>query len=353
MRKIFTLVDKGVTGDIITEDRTKGMTKVDEDISQPSDDDDKDIKLGEETGEEAGVKKKATKKEAKRPITDKVAPKGDSGKLLNEMKKAGIRINDLITKLLEKEEKRNLVRPFSLLDFSQAIQATVKKIDKKKIMSFFKCLDSSSNGSISTDELVKIWLEASEMAGNANMYKLLFRHMREIQCSEPISRFETRGYQPEEEVSLKMLKDVFSNLNLPDDYLKQIESEIPKKCKVGEFVEFLKGGGVAAPGRQFKPLSKTEYEKMNSAIKKLLPKEDKNFPKYSRLEDEGGKEMNKAYWDTIFTDEWACWNYCLQAAKDLTGFWRDPEFGPSKGDPHGYRSIVGNESEKPLGMPEE
>ena len=52
--------------------------------------------------------------------------------------------------------------------------------------------------------------------------------------------------------------------------------------------------------------------------------------------------MSKTYWDTIFTDEWACWDYCLQTASKLTHFWRDHEFGPSKADPNGYRSIVGN-----------
>ena len=97
------------------------------------------------------------KKPEKKPIKEKIV-KGDSGKMINDMKKDGIRVNDLISKLLEKEEKRNLVRPFSLLDFSQAMQAITKKIDKKKIMYFFKCLDASNNGSISTDELLKIWL---------------------------------------------------------------------------------------------------------------------------------------------------------------------------------------------------
>ena len=77
--------------------------------------------------------------------------KGDSGKMINDLKKEGLRVNDLITKLLEQEEKKNLVKPFSLLDFSQAIQSISKKVDRKKIMYFFKCLDSSCNGSVSTD----------------------------------------------------------------------------------------------------------------------------------------------------------------------------------------------------------
>ena len=49
------------------------------------------------------------------------------------------------------EEKRNLVRPFSLYNFQQAIQTLNPKLDKKKIMSFFKCLDTGGNGSVSTE----------------------------------------------------------------------------------------------------------------------------------------------------------------------------------------------------------
>lgn len=33
------------------------------------------------------------------------------------------------------------------------------------------------------------------------------------------------------------------------------------------------------------------------------------------------------FWNTIFTNEWACWNYCLQQTKPLTTFWKDPDFG--------------------------
>lgn len=62
-------------------------------------------------------------------------------------------------------------------------------------------------------------------------------------------------------------------------------------------------------------------------------------------------ESGKKFWDTIFTNEWSCLDYCLQTASKLKDFWRDHEFGPTKGDPHGYRSIVANESEVPPGLP--
>lgn len=34
-------------------------------------------------------------------------------------------------------------------------------------------------------------------------------------------------------------------------------------------------------------------------------------------------------------------------------FWRDPEFGPTPSDPAGMRSIIGNESNPPPGLPDE
>jgi hypothetical protein len=43
----------------------------------------------------------------------------------------------------------------------------------------------------------------------------------------------------------------------------------------------------------------------------------------------------------------------LDVASKLDTFWRDPEFGPSKSDPSGIRSIVGNESDPPPGLPDE
>lgn len=64
-------------------------------------------------------------------------------------------------------------------------------------------------------------------------------------------------------------------------------------------------------------MKKADYENMNVVIKKLVPKEAKNFPKLSRLEGKGGTDEKK-YWETIFTNEWSCWNYCLETAFKLT-----------------------------------
>lgn len=39
---------------------------------------------------------------------------------------------------------------------------------------------------------------------------------------------------------------------------------------------------------------------MNTAIKKLVPKSDCYFPKYSRMDED--LESDKKHWDTIFTN---------------------------------------------------
>lgn len=61
--------------------------------------------------------------------------------------------------MLEKQGTTQLVKPFSLLDFFQVMQSINKNCDKKKVMHFFKAMDTSNNGSVSTDELIKLWLE--------------------------------------------------------------------------------------------------------------------------------------------------------------------------------------------------
>ena len=43
-----------------------------------------------------------------------------------------------------------------------------------------------------------------------------------------------------------------------------------------------------------------------------------------RLEDTGEKSTEEDYWEFIFTDEWACWEHCLDVASKLDTFWRDP-----------------------------
>jgi Ca2+-binding EF-hand superfamily protein len=66
-------------------------------------------------------------------------------------------------------------------------------------MQFFKILDTSHNGSISTEDLVKLWLEGRETTDPAELlFKLLARHMKEIQTVEIITKFNTLGYQSPE-----------------------------------------------------------------------------------------------------------------------------------------------------------
>jgi hypothetical protein len=48
-----------------------------------------------------------------------------------------------------------------------------------------------------------------------------------------------------------------------------------------------------------------------------------------------------------------CFRYCYEQASKLKTFWRDHEFGPTKGDPNGLRAIIGNESKRPPCLPDD
>jgi hypothetical protein len=80
----------------------------------------------------------------------------------------------------------------------------------------------------------------------------------------------------------------------------------------------------------------------DNILKKLKPNigQDEYAEKLKRGE-------KPTYWKTIFTNIWACWKFCYETAKTLKEPWRDSEFGPSKQDPHGYKSIVSNMSNIP------
>ena len=111
------------------------------------------------------------------------------------MKNQGISSNNFISKLLEKQDQRKLIRPFSINYFAKVIQSISKGADKKKIINYFKCLDTSYNGSVSTDELIKLWLEGRQISDSAEvLYKLLARHFKEIQAQQYITKFNTAGY---------------------------------------------------------------------------------------------------------------------------------------------------------------
>ena len=69
-----------------------------------------------------------------------------------------------------------------------------------------------------------------------------------------------------------MLSDVLSNLNLPADHIQMIESLLPPKCTVADFSELLKGGGSSKSKKVFSAMKKSQFESMNAAIKKLVPK---------------------------------------------------------------------------------
>jgi hypothetical protein len=124
-----------------------------------------------------------------------------------------------------------------------------------------------------------------------------------------------------------------------------MSSFIGNEMKISTFSEQLKAEGKPPSAKQFKKMERQIYDEFKMALGKISGKrkgeKERRFRKLMRLET-GEKSTDEEYWETIFTDEWACWEYCLETASKLETFWRDPEFGPTKADPAGYRSIVGN-----------
>lgn len=84
-----------------------------------------------------------------------------------------------------------MVRSFTVHDFYEAVRSvSTGKFPKKKVMALFKILDTEANGTIDTAELIKLWIRAKETTDSDEvLYRMLYRHLREIQYNDPIQRF--------------------------------------------------------------------------------------------------------------------------------------------------------------------
>ncbi len=78
-------------------------------------------------------------------------------------------------------------------------------------MDIFRKLDMGKNGSISTEELIKIFLRSEgDLADNLSLlFALFYRHLKEIQFPEPTTKFLALDYKITDKISEKSIKDVF------------------------------------------------------------------------------------------------------------------------------------------------
>jgi hypothetical protein len=78
-------------------------------------------------------------------------------------------------------------------------------------MEIFKKLDMGRNGSISTEELIKIFLRSENDLKHKLkfLYALFYRHLKEIQFPEPTTKFQALDYKLTDQVSGKSIGDVF------------------------------------------------------------------------------------------------------------------------------------------------
>lgn len=54
------------------------------------------------------------------------------------------------------------------------------------------------------------------------LFRLLGRHLKEIQVEQYMTKFSTSGYEKEQIVNSNVLGDVFTGMNLREDYLKLV-----------------------------------------------------------------------------------------------------------------------------------
>ena len=116
---------------------------------------------------------------------------------------------------------------------------------------------------MSTEELIKLWLRARSITDSSEiMYRMLYRHLREIQYSEPITRFGNLGYEPKDKVSQGSIEEVFAGLNLTSEEGKLVK-DIVGDVIVEKFSEMLKNEGKAKSKREFKKMEKNDFERLN------------------------------------------------------------------------------------------
>ena len=170
-----------------------------------------------------------------------------------------------------------------------------------------------------------------------------------------MTRFEVLGVKPDDTVTQDIFSDVFAELNLDKETVEHIMANYIRSTTAEKFSRQLKSEGKSAPAKQFTKMDKKVYEDLKKLVRDINARKKVQQPRWRKLLrlDTGEKSTEEEYWDTIFTDEWACWEYCLDTASKLDSFWRDHEFGPTKADPAGIRSIIGNESNPPPGLPDE
>jgi hypothetical protein len=94
------------------------------------------------------------------------------------------------------------VRSFTIHDFSESIKAFNRDTPKKKILELFRSLDTEANGTIDSSELLKLWLRGKEVSDSEDiLYRLLYRHLREIQFLEPLQKFQVLGVGEDQPIS--------------------------------------------------------------------------------------------------------------------------------------------------------
>lgn len=196
-------------------------------------------------------------------------------------------------KILNQQSKKDLVRSFTIYDFFEAGKATRKDFPKKKVIELFKELDTEKNGTIDTAQLIKLWIRAKELTDSDEiLYRLLYRHLREIQYPDPTQRFEVLGISVKKTLTSEDFSIIFQQLDLDEAEIQKIMvSYIGDKMEIEQFCEKLKAEGKPASSKKFNKMDPNVFKEFKALVQKINSKRNggKNcrWRKLMRLEETG------------------------------------------------------------------
>ena len=177
-----------------------------------------------------------------------------------------------------------------------------------ELLNVFKVMDCEKKGSLCSFSMIRFWLEAKNRNdGISVLLRLMKREITMKSCSDALEYFTATNVKLSSPFAEDQFKKAFPGFKLKKEELQELGSllsifkgtELAKKInEVGKSVE-------ESFKDDFKKLDPSKVEVFSNLIKTLVPKEDCKLQRHNR------GLQKKEFWNTIFNNEWACWNFCL------------------------------------------
>ncbi|CAK89170.1 unnamed protein product (macronuclear) [Paramecium tetraurelia] len=249
-----------------------------------------------------------------------------------------------------------------------------KKIPKSDQLSFFNAIDLNKNGSIDYDELMVFFQEFKSPKDNFDLlFEILTRklqaleigivqHLASEQIYEDTQLNQEQFYQLAQILfscpSKKHSDALFSYFDIDGSGIlsaQEIIDQVQKILLIYVPQKTMNLDNTLNKSMRASLKSVGEYATTLSKLKPVLTEED-YFGKY-RMEG-SGKTLHKeeTKWTTIFNSDLACLRYVYEEISKLEqnpgAKWEDPDFGPTKEDPYGSKSMYFADNDVPEGAPQ-